>query len=74
MINFVLERKAKSIDELMCRLIEEQGGKNLVDSNVNPSSSCTINFAQTNPQSNSTSAGGTSQPNQSSQLMNHFCS
>jgi hypothetical protein len=51
MINSVLERQAKSSDELVRRLIEELDGKKLVDSNVNPSSSssCAVNFAQTNP-------------------------
>jgi hypothetical protein len=29
MINFALESQAKSNDELMCRLIEKQDGKNL---------------------------------------------
>jgi hypothetical protein len=48
MINSVLKRQAKSIDKLVCRLIEEQDRKKLVDSNVNPSSSsCAVNFAQT---------------------------
>jgi hypothetical protein len=50
------------------------GQEELVDSNVNPSSSYAINFAQTNPQPTGTSAGGTSQPNLSAQLMNHFYS
>jgi hypothetical protein len=50
MINSTLERQAKRSDELMCRLIVEWDGKKLVDSNVHhSSSSCTINFAQTNP-------------------------
>jgi uncharacterized protein with PQ loop repeat len=30
MINFALERQAKSIDELLHRLIEERDGKNIV--------------------------------------------
>jgi hypothetical protein len=50
MINSVLERQAKSSDELVHRLIEERDGGKLANSNVNPSSSsCTVNFAQTNP-------------------------
>jgi hypothetical protein len=51
-------------------------GKKFIDPNVlaGASSSCAINFAQTNPQSSGTSAGGTSQSNLSAQLMNHFYS
>jgi hypothetical protein len=59
MINSALERQARRIDELMCRLIEEWDGKRLANSSVNPSSSsCTVNFAQTNPQKSGTSVGG----------------
>jgi flagellar hook-basal body complex protein FliE len=48
MINSILERQAKSDDELIRRLIEQRDGKKLVDYNVNSSSSsCTFNFAQT---------------------------
>jgi hypothetical protein len=76
MINFTLERQVKNNDELTRRLIEEQDRKKLVDSNVNPfsssSSSYAVNFVQTNPQPSGTSAGGTSQPNPSTQPMNHF--
>jgi hypothetical protein len=72
MINSALERQAKRSDELMRRLIEEWDGKKLVDSNVNHSSSCAVNFAQTNPQPSGTSVGRTSQPNPSTQPMNHF--
>jgi hypothetical protein len=39
---------------------------------VHASSSCDVNFAQTNPQPSGTSAAGTSQPNPSAQPMNHF--
>jgi hypothetical protein len=39
MINSVLERQAKSSNELMRRLIEEQNEKKLLDSNVHPFSS-----------------------------------
>jgi hypothetical protein len=46
-----------------------------VDSNVHTSSSsCTVNFAQTNPQPSGTSSDITSQPNTSTQSMNHFYS
>jgi hypothetical protein len=49
MINSTLERQAKSTDELLHRLIEEWDGKKHSDANVNSSSStCAINFAQTN--------------------------
>jgi hypothetical protein len=74
MINYALERQAKSSDQLICRLIEERDRKKLVDSNMNPSSSCTVNFVQINPQPSGTSAGSTSQPNPSVQPMNHFYS
>jgi hypothetical protein len=50
------------------------GRKKLIDSNVNPSSSCAFNFAQTNPRPSGTSVGGTSQPNRSAQPMTHFYS
>jgi hypothetical protein len=64
MINSVLERQVKSIDELMRRLIEEWDEKKLVDSNANPhSSSCTVNFTQTNPQTSGTLVGGATMPN-----------
>jgi hypothetical protein len=45
MINFALERQAKSNDGLVCMLIEVRDGKKLADSDVNPSSSsCPVNF------------------------------
>jgi hypothetical protein len=73
LINSAFEKQAKSSDELTRRLIEEQDGKKLADSNVHPSSSsCAFNFAQTNPQPSGTSVGGTTQPNPSAQPMNHF--
>jgi hypothetical protein len=73
MINSVLERQAKSSNEMMHRLmIEERDEKKFVDPNVHASSYCGVNFAQTNHQSSGTSAGGTSQPNPSTQPMNHF--
>jgi hypothetical protein len=73
MINFAMERQAKSTDELLRRLIEEEGGKKLDNPNVNPSSSsCAVNFAQTNPQTSGTSTSGTTMPNPSAQPTNHF--
>jgi hypothetical protein len=73
MINSVLERQSKSSNELMCRLIEERDGKKLDGYNVNhSSSSCTINFTQTNSQISGTSAGDTTFPNPSAQPMIHF--
>jgi hypothetical protein len=74
MINFTIERQEKSSDELMRRLIEERDRKKLDDPNVNPcsSSSCTVYFAQTNPQTSGTSAGSTTMPNSQAQLMNHI--
>jgi hypothetical protein len=73
MINFVLERQAKSINELLRRLIEERDGKKHSDANVNPSSSTyAINFAQTNPHTGGPSVGDTTMLNPSAQLMNHF--
>jgi hypothetical protein len=56
----------------MCRLIEERDGTKLVYSNINHSSSCLVNFAQTNPQISGTSTGDTTMPNPSAQPMNHF--
>jgi hypothetical protein len=70
MINSALERQVKSTDELMHRLIEERDGKN-TDYSVN-SSSCAINFAQTNPPTSGTLVGGATMPNPSTQPMNHF--
>jgi hypothetical protein len=73
MINSVLERQSKSSNKLMCRLIEEQDGKKLDGYNVNhSSSSCTINFTQTDSQISGTSAGDTTFPNPSAQPMIHF--
>jgi hypothetical protein len=64
MINSVSDRQARSNAEFMRRLIEERDGKKLIDFNVNSSSSsCAINFAQTNPQTSGTSAGSTKMPN-----------
>jgi hypothetical protein len=66
----MLERQAKSSDELVRRLIEEQDRKKLADSNINPSSSsssssCIDNFVQTNPQTSDALASGTTLPNPS---------
>jgi hypothetical protein len=72
MINSALERQARSTDELMCRLIEEQDGKRLAISSVNHSSSSAVNFTKTNPKLGGTSTGGATMPNPSAQLMNHF--
>jgi hypothetical protein len=73
MINFTLERQAKSTDELLRRLIEEQNGKKLCDTSANPSSSTfAVSFTQTNPYTSGPSAGGTSMPNPSTQPMNCF--
>jgi hypothetical protein len=66
MINSALERQAKSTDELLRRLIEEQDGKKLDTTSTNPSSStCAVNFTQINPHTSGPSAGGTSIPNPS---------
>jgi hypothetical protein len=73
MINSALERQAKSIDELLCRLVEERDEKKLDTTSVNPSSStCTICFTQNNPHTSGASVGGTSMPNPSAQSVNHL--
>jgi hypothetical protein len=73
MINSALERQAKSTDELLRRLIEERDRKKLDATSANPSSStCAVDFTQTNPHTCGPSAGGTSMPNPSAQPMNHF--
>jgi hypothetical protein len=72
MINFALERQAKSINELLCMLIEEWDGKKLYNLNVNPSSFCIVNFTQTDPHTSGTSAGGTTMQSPFAQLVNHF--
>jgi hypothetical protein len=73
MINFALERQAKSIDELLHRLVEERDGKKLDTTSVNPSSStCVVCFTQTNPHTSGASAGGTSMPNSSARPVDHF--
>jgi hypothetical protein len=77
MINSALKRQAKSIDELLHRLIEEWDGKKLDTTSANPSSSTSaVSFTQTNPHTSGPSAGGTSMPNPSageshSQLNHH---
>jgi hypothetical protein len=73
MIDSVLERQAKSTDELLRRLIEERDEKKLNAASVNPSSStCAVSFTQTNPHRSGPSMGGTSMPKPSAQPMNHF--
>jgi hypothetical protein len=73
MINSALERQAKSTDELLRRLIEEQDGKKLDTTSTNPSSStCAVNFTQANLHTSGPSTGGTSISNPYVQLMNHF--
>jgi hypothetical protein len=73
MINSALERQVKSTNELLRRLIEEWGRKKLDNPIINPSSSsCTISFAQTNPQISGTSTGGATMSKPSTHLMNHF--
>jgi ssRNA-specific RNase YbeY (16S rRNA maturation enzyme) len=66
MINSVLERQAKSTNELHRMLVEEQDGKKLDTTSVNPSSStCVVSFTQTNPHIIGASAGDTFMPNPS---------
>jgi hypothetical protein len=73
MINSALERQVKSTDELLRRLIEEWDRKRLDTTSANPSSStCAVNFTQTNPYTSGPSVSGTSMPNPSAQLINHF--
>jgi hypothetical protein len=73
MINSTLERQAKSINELLHRLIEERDEKKIDATSVNPSfSTYDVSFTQTNPHISSASTGSTSMPNPSVQLMNHF--
>jgi hypothetical protein len=72
MSNSALERQARSSNELMRRLIKERDGTKLADCNVSLSSSCVVNFAQTNLQISGTSAGGMTMLNPSAQSMNHF--
>jgi hypothetical protein len=75
MINSALERQAKSTDELLLRLIEEQNGEKL-DTTIIISSttSCIVTFTQTNPETRGTSVDGATIPNPSTQPMNHFYS
>jgi hypothetical protein len=73
MINYVLERQAKSIDELLRRLIEEWDGKKLDNTSVyHSSSTCAVSFTQTNSHTSGPSAGATSMSNPSAQPVNHF--
>jgi hypothetical protein len=64
MISSVLERQAKTTDELLCKLIEERVGKKHDDSSTNHSSStCVVSFTQTNPHTIGPSVGDTSMLN-----------
>jgi hypothetical protein len=73
MINFALERQAKSTDELPCRLIEERDGKNLIILMlILLSSTYIVSFNQTNPHTSGALTGNTSMPNPSTQPVNHF--
>jgi hypothetical protein len=73
MVNSALGRQAESTDELLRRLIEERDEKKHSDANVNPSSStCAVNFAQTNTHTSGPLVGGTTMPNPSAQSVNHF--
>jgi hypothetical protein len=73
MINSALERQSKSISELLRRLIEEWDREKLDATSANHSSStCAINFTQTNPHTSGASVGGTLMPNPSAQPVNHF--
>jgi hypothetical protein len=73
MINSVLERQAKSTDELLRRLVEEWDGKKLDATSANHSSStCAVCFTQTNPHIIGLSMGSTSVPNPFAHLVNHF--
>jgi hypothetical protein len=73
MIDSVLERQAKSTDELLHRLIEERSGKKLDTTSVNPTSStCDVSFTQTNSHTSGPSVGDTSMPNPSAHPVNHF--
>jgi hypothetical protein len=54
-------------------LIEERDGKKLDATSANPSSStCAINFTQTNPHTSGALAGGTLMSNPLAQSVNHF--
>jgi hypothetical protein len=72
LINSTLERQVNCTDELPCRSIEEWDRKKLDATSANPSSTCDVSFTQTNPHTSGPSAEGTSMPNPSAQLVNHF--
>jgi hypothetical protein len=75
MINFALDRQSKSTNKLLRSLIEERDEKKLDATSANSSSSTSVvSLTQTNPHASGPSAGDTSMPNPSSQLMNHFYS
>jgi hypothetical protein len=68
-----VEWQAKSNDELLCRLIKERDRKKLDATSVNHSSStCAVNFTQTNTHTSGASVGSTPMPNPSVQSVNHF--
>jgi hypothetical protein len=73
MISSALESQAKSTDEVLRRLVEERDEKKLNTTSVNPSSStCAVNFTQTNPHTSGASMDDTSMSNPSVQPVNHF--
>jgi hypothetical protein len=73
MINYALDKQAKSTNELLRRLIEKWDGKKLDATSANPSSStCAVSFTQTNPHKSGPSTSGTSMPNPTAQPVNHF--
>jgi hypothetical protein len=73
MINSALEKQAKGTDELLRRLIEERDGKKLDNLNIRHfSSSCAVNFSQTNPHTSGALTGDTTMSNPFAQPVNHF--
>jgi hypothetical protein len=72
MINSLLERQAKSIHELLHKLIEVRDRNKLDITSINPSSTCVVSFTQSNPHTSGASVSGTSMPNPSAQPVNHF--
>jgi hypothetical protein len=73
MINYALDKQAKSTNELLRRLIEKWNGKKLDATSANPSSStCAVSFTQTNPHKSGPSTSDTSMPNPTAQPVNHF--
>jgi ssRNA-specific RNase YbeY (16S rRNA maturation enzyme) len=63
MINSMLERQAKSTDELLHRLVKERDGKKLDTTSINHSSStCIVSFTQTKSHISGASMGGKLRP------------